>query len=190
MSDAFEAVTVNLLLADYSSQGDRGKINIIGGAISQVGFLPSGLTPPLHVIALLGFPDKLGGTECDVTIELREVPSGSVVQLPNASGSKEAVRIQHMVRIEHVVLDSGVKRPVDLRAQAQIVAAFQNGLPLTPGNSYKWKLLIDGQSRKGWEAPFSVLAPAPGPQMGGPAGSSKIEGVEDIAADVDDDIDD
>ena len=59
-----------------------------------------------------------------------------------------------------------------------MILNFNNGLLLPAGNTYDWRLEVDGQKRPGWFVRFHVLVPDDGPIFGGPVGPGTIPGVQ------------
>ena len=53
-----------------------------------------------------------------------------------------------------------------LWARHQMLAAFQNGVPVAAGMGYEWRVSIDGFHREDWTAGFYVPAPAGGVVLG------------------------
>jgi hypothetical protein len=171
-----EDCRATILIADYIGVDAASKINAIGAGFSITGVQTTGLTGAMHVGVLVDVPSPYLGQEFALSLELRDVDAGSVVQVPGASGQPEALRIQNIVKAERPVIP-GVYLPPNMYGRVQMVMAFTNGLPLPAGRSYDWWLQIDGQHRKGWVSRFHVAGPAPGPVIGGPAGPASIPNI-------------
>lgn len=169
-------VLVTVLLADYVGVDASGKVNAIGAGFGVAGLSPNGLTAPQHVAVLVDVPGGYAGEETSVTLELRNDRTGQVVSLPSPSGQAEAVRISQLMQIQ-APERPGVYLPRDVRVRQHLLVNFGNGLPLSPGTSYQWRVDVDGVHRQDWGAFFYVLGPPPGPVIGGPAGASDIPGV-------------
>ena len=115
-------------------------------------------------------PSRYAGTEFPVSIELRREDLNQAVTLLQPTGQQEAIRFQQIIRPEQPHVPAGAQLPSDVYSRVQFVLAFPTGLQLLPGVTYRWLVEVEGQTRPGWDAYFHVLAPAPGPVFGGPAG--------------------
>lgn len=167
---------VRVLLSDFANTDAAGKLNLIGGGISMMGFGPEGLTVPFSVCVITNVPAKYAGEQYALSVELYDETRKQVVKAPGQTGQQEAMRVQQMVDVDHIQLGPGVRMPNDAQSQNIMIMNFPSGMPLLPG-TYDWRAQIEGQTRAGWFARFHVLEPAPGPIFGGPAGSSDIGGV-------------
>lgn len=169
----FEDCRAFIFVADYISADASGKLTAIGLGFSISGVQPTGMSIPQHVGVIIDVPAKYNGNEFAVTVELRDDETGKAVAMPGPSGSPEAIRIQQLAKAQMPTI-RGTYLPSSLPCRVQAILAFPNGLPLQLGKSYTWKLEIDGQHRKGWEAGFHVAGPPPPPVVGGPIGPSDI----------------
>lgn len=119
-------------------------------------------------------PAKYVGHEFSLLIELRDETLGTVVQMNGPSGQPEALRIQQLSKFERPQAPPGFYLPDSMFTRIQVNLAFSNGLPLKQSTLYAWRVEIDGQHRKSWNARFLVPGPPPGPVFGGPAAPSDI----------------
>jgi hypothetical protein len=182
MGDLFDHARVVVLLADYIGIDAGGKVNAIGAGFTLTQLQPTGLSPSegaagvtgaMHLIALIDVPSKYAGHEFAVSLELRDDSADTAVKLPSPTGVPEPLRIQQMVKAERPSLP-GAYLPSDVPCRVQLSLGFPNGLPLTQGGFYSWRLQIDGRDRKDWRAAFHVLGPPPPPVFGGPSGPANI----------------
>lgn len=160
MTPASESAWVRLILADYIAPDPQGKINMIGGAIDQVGVDPNGGgTAPFGVLAMATFDPKLIGQT--PTIELRlETQDGELVPFDAGDGGIQNVVIgmtESLRRPDRPGFPG--EAPVN-RLRQQIVVNFSTGLPLKDAAVYVWRVVIDGSSRDDWTEMFYVQ-PAP-----------------------------
>lgn len=188
MSTPFDDAIVSVFLADYIGVDASGKLNILGQGFQITGLQPSGTTAPQFVATTIDFPARYAGSSASISLELIDVTDQSVVKVPSpAGGAPEALRAAQLVQLQRSnVAVPGFVVP-EIPCRAQIVMGFPNGLPLIPGKQYEWRVSVDGKRRKGWVARFSVLAPAPPPVVGGPAGAADIPSVIGIEDEQNDD---
>lgn len=174
----FQDAHVVVLIADYIGVEATGKINALGAGFGLAGLAPTGLTAPQYVIALVDVPAKYNGQQFALALELRDETTGQPVMLPTApDGLLQPLRLQQAVTVQ-LVQAPGLYLPVDsVKARVQMPLGFGDGLPLTPGHAYAWKVEIDGQSQKGWKAYFYVPGPPPPPVFGGLAGPADIPNI-------------
>lgn len=173
----FEDAHVTVLLADYIGIDAGGKINAIGAGFTICGVRPTGLTSPMHLVALIDLPSKYAGREFPFSLELRDEETGQVVQLPGPAGNLDTMRIQQLVKGDRPNLP-GVYLPESMFIRVQLAVNFSNGLPLAPGRFYSWRAEVEGQHMKAWKARFHVAGPPPPPVVGGPAGPSSIPNIQ------------
>jgi len=166
MSDIAALATVALTLADYAAADAQGKLNIIGGGISGVGFDPAqGISTRFSLVAQIAIPRDRCPAELALEIALLDA-TGDVADLPGPAGPQK-MRVGQVVNIEipSPVPGSGVPREA-LRGVATTILDFGNGLPLTPGAVYTWRLQIDGDETHEVLYPFGVSGPPPAPVIG------------------------
>jgi hypothetical protein len=175
---AFDDALVQVLLADYIGIDAGGKFNLIGQGFQYTAIQPSGVSNPMFILAIVDVPSRYVGTQVSVSLELIDLTENGSFKLPAATGRPEALRAEQMFDINPPVIAApGFQAPRNMSARAQMVMGFPNGLPLSPGKDYEWRVLVDGQRRKGWVARFHVLAPVPPMVFGGQGGPSEIPNV-------------
>lgn len=167
----FQDAQAVVLLADYIAVDAAGKINALGAGFMMTSVQPEGLSAPQSVAAIINVPAKYSGQQFAISLELRDLTTGQVAQFPGQGGRAEALRIQQLALAQRPMIQ-GVVVPDTVPCRHQMFVSFVNGLQVTPGHMYEWRLEIEGQHRPGWSAPFYVLAPPPGPVIGGPTASS------------------
>ncbi|WP_141244903.1 hypothetical protein [Mycobacterium intracellulare] len=160
MSEASESAHVRIFLADYAIVDPLGKITVVGGGISILGFNPaSGTTAPFSVVAIASFDPKCIGDSPAVEL-LLENDEGQLVHLPGQPGP---LRVGTSEKLNPPALP-GANIPNDaVRPKAQILMQFQNGLPLPPGNGFRWRVRVDHESRPEWAEPLYVPTASAGP---------------------------
>lgn len=158
MSDASDAITATILLADFANISSDGKLNLIGGGIQLLGFNPEqGLTAAFTVYVGLSSPMPLDGAPA-VEILLADA-SGNVVQLPGPAGEPQALRISQNVEFSlPAVVGLDIPKGA-LPSTSQFVIGFTNGLPLQVGHSYTWRVQVDHEVI----ASKTMYLPAPTP---------------------------
>jgi hypothetical protein len=166
VSEVSGDAAVQVLVADYAAVDSAGKINIIGGGLNSIGYVPNmGQTAPFAVVVRISVPPKHYNAECSVEI-LLEDSAGNAVQLPGPTGEAQVVRVGQAVRFEEPILPGiSVPRHV-LRSRQQWVLAFNTGLPLTLGQRYVWRVKIDTETREDWTEEVFVPGQAAGPIFG------------------------
>lgn len=165
MSEVADDATVRLLIADYAAADAAQKLNVIGGGIAVIGFVPTtAQTAAFALVVWITVPVKHYNAECAVEIVLED-SGGSPVALPSPTGESQIMRIGQVVRFEEPKLPPGVPRRA-IRARTQWVVGFATGLPLPVGQRYVWRVKIDHQTRDNWTEEFVVPGPVPGPVIG------------------------
>jgi len=169
VSDVSDAAVVRILIADYAVADQGGKVNIIGGGLTGVGLNPdTRLSAPFALFVQVGVPPQFYNAECSVEILLQD-SAGQLVELPGPAPGlpQQPVRVGQAVRFEEPRLPQPVNAPVRyLPARAQWALGFATGLPLTAGQGFAWRVMIDGETRDDWIERFVVLGPAAGPVIG------------------------
>lgn len=165
MSEVADDATVRLLIADYASADSAGKLNVVGGGLGALGFVPNiGQTSSFVLVVWITVPPRHYNAECAVEIVLED-STGNPVSLPGPTGVSQVVRVGHAVRFEEPKAVAGIPRGT-LRARMQWVLAFATGLPLPVGQRYRWRVKIDTESRDDWTEDFVIPGPMPGPVLG------------------------
>jgi hypothetical protein len=160
MSDASDSAHVRIFIADYAVAALDGKITMVGGGIAITGFNPAtGTTAPFTVIAIVSFDPKCIGDSPAVEL-LLENEQGQLVQLPGQPGP---IRVGTSEKLNPPVLQ-GANVPNDaVRPKAQILLQLQNGLPLPPGNGFRWRVRVDHETHPEWTEPLYVPTASAGP---------------------------
>lgn len=165
MSAIAESALINFLMADFANTGADGKAYVNGGGVAIVGFdQNSGLTSRFSLFVDVLIPGKLAPAEFPVELALLN-GMGNIVSTPSPVGP-QAVRIAQVVNVDRLngPYSSLIKDHVGTRAQ--IVIDFGNGLPLTPGEIYSWRVEVDGDDSAQRTYPFAVIGTPPGPVIG------------------------
>ena len=152
-----------LILADFANADAASKLNLIGGGWQVTGLMPSGLTGPQALVAMIEVPPNLAGTEFPLSITLLD-EGGAQVMMPTPTGGQEALRIAQLAKAE-IPNVPGVLLHGKVWSRVQVILNFSNGLPLQAGQSYTWSLEIDGTHDPQWAVSFFVAAP-PRPVVG------------------------
>jgi len=187
MPTVYEDASAVLLLADFANADPSGKVNMVGAGFILAGWDPNArTTAPMHLAVMIDVHGRHAGQQMTFELELRDLDLDQVVALPTPLGSEEAVRVAQNAKLEKISIP-GVVLPEEFPCRVQMTLAFPTGLPLTPGHGYAWRLKIDGQRRRHWEARFYVPEMPQGPVFGGPVGPADIPGVVRPNEVVDDD---
>lgn len=182
----FTDAQVQFILADYAASDAAGKLNVIGGGITILGSAgPGQPSTSFTTVITCSVPAKYAGQTYSFMVELHDVTTGQIVQLPSQqAGQFEPLRAQQAVTVAPVQVPQGAAVPPDAMQAHTMVIQFGNGLPLEPGHSFEWRAEVDGQKRPGWWLRFHTLGAAPGPVFGGPAGPATIPGVAPFPVEV------
>lgn len=170
-----ESVRVVVVLADYALADASGKVNVLGAGWHLTGAGPDGLTPQQSLAVFFEVPPPYVGEQFAVAITLLD-EADQPVQVPGPEGELQPLRLQQLVQADRPQA-AGVQLPPDLPAQTQIVLSLGGGLPLQPGQAYRWVVEVDGNTNPQWQAGFYVVAPPPPPVFGGPGGPADIPGL-------------
>lgn len=156
MSEISERAVVDLALADFAMVGGDGKLDVIGGGISILGFDPAaGVTSRHSLTVTVWVPTPLCPAEFPVELSL--YADGELVRLPELVGEGSPLRVASIVRIEspmHPSIDIAQRNSVGGRHI--FVVDFANGLPLTAGGSFEWRARLDGDDDHDASFPFAV----------------------------------
>lgn len=164
MSEASQTAHVRIFLADYAVADPGGKVTMVGGGIAIFGFNPAtGTTAPFTVIAVVTFDPKCIGDSPAIELSL-ENDQGQLVQLPGQPGP---LRVGTSEKLNPPPGLPGIVVPNDaVRPRTQIIMQFQNGLPLPPGNGFKWRVRVDHETRPEWTEFLYVPTASAGPVIG------------------------
>jgi len=132
-------VEVTMLLADAAQVAD-GKLYVLGGGLTTIGPDPQ----PMAIALLLQVPWDRTNIPHEWRLDLvdedgRPVDGGG---RPVAVGGR---------------FEAG--RPAGVRPGTALTVPLAigfGGLPVTPGQRYRWQLAVDGVTRPSWQVPFTV----------------------------------
>lgn len=148
MSPIFEGSRAHILIADYVSIDESGKMYVVGGGVQVIGYVPqSGTTAGFAIAWEIQAPPDAYGQEFSQELTLR-TRSGEVVEIPGPAGPQK-MRIANVARIERPRLPGVPEDAVPPVVRG--VVYFANGLPLPPGEPYYWEVGIDGESKDDWK---------------------------------------
>lgn len=152
-----------VLLADYAAIDASGKLNMVGGGVTMLGFeFQQGTTTPFTVFVRLVSPVATNDRPA-VEIVLADA-SGNPVQIPGPAGELQTMRIAQNVEFAPPMLSGTSLPPGAIPSIATFAINFTNGLPLAPGHSYSWRVQIDHDVIA--SESFFIPVPAPGPVIG------------------------
>lgn len=164
MSEVAESAHVRIILADYAAADDKGKLNIVGGGISIVGINPQTQgTSAFSVVATVSFAPKFIGESPAVELQLED-QHGEIFVMPGNSPQKLRAGVSSELKPSDI---AGLTVPGNaVRPKSQIVMQFMNGLPLKPGQTYRWRVKVDQATQDEWTEPLYVPTLAIGPTIG------------------------
>lgn len=166
MSEASEQVSLQVLLADYAQATTEGKVSIIGAGVATLGFdFRQGGTSRFSLYVATQVPTALCPVE--LTLEVALYSNGELVQLPGPAGEAQHIRIGQVLAVEvpnNPLMSIPQRNHTGSRHQA--VFDFANGLPLTPGGNFEWRVRVDGDEDRQIVYPFAVAGPPPDPVLG------------------------
>lgn len=159
MSDLSERATCSLLLADYANLSEGGKLNILGGTVSGVGYdLNTQMTNRFTLVAMIHAPGDL--LPVDASVEVALYKGGELVLLPGDPGPAP-LRLGQPMSFEHAAAQfQGRDTKKHVGNRQILIVDLSNGIPLEPGN-YEWVLRIDGDTDNQLTEPFTVLRGTP-----------------------------
>lgn len=106
--------------------------------------------PPQAVIALVDVPWDMTNQPHEMVLQLLDA-DGQTVQVPGPTGEPQPLRVENRVEVGRPPgLPSGTEIKVPL------VINLGQGLPLVPGQRYRWQLEINGHTKEHWSAAFYV----------------------------------
>lgn len=164
MSDLSEQATLSLLLADYASMSEVGKLNMIGGGVSAIGFdAVAGVTNRFTLIASTHAPGRILPAEGAIDIGLYR--EGQLVEMEQPGGP-QPLRIGQPVRLEKPThAGISLSHRDGLMTSHHILVDFSNGLPLNPDTLYEWRMKIDMDEDRTARFPFAVLGATVAPPV-------------------------
>lgn len=165
MSDVSEVASVRILLADYAASDAASKLNVIGGGVTVLGFVPAmNQTAPFTVVVTVSVPPSHYNHECALELVLEDA-LGNPVSLPGPTGEAQIMRVGQLIKFEEPKTQTGIPRG-SLRSRHQWVLGFSIGLPLALGQRYIWRVKIDHETRDDWTEEFFLPGPNPGLVVG------------------------
>jgi hypothetical protein len=162
MSDASDSAHVRIVIADYAVADPTGKLTMVGAGIGITGINPAtGQTAPLAVVAIIDFDPKFIGESPAVELAL-ETSEGQLVALPGQPGP---LRVGTSEKLNPTLLPGANVPNHAVRPKATILMMFQNGLPLTAGTGYLWRVRVDQDTRPEWTETIYVPTASAGPVL-------------------------
>lgn len=164
MSDLAAEADLAIWLADFATLDPQGKLNLLGGGVSILGFDPmQGVTARFTVVGRVRIPVKY--TPTDVPVELSLLDEvGEVVSI--GVPTPQPLRIAQVAKIEKPNVVGMPSLPPELPAQ-HIVILDIAGLPLQPGRTYAWSLRVDGDEENAKRQAFMVAGLSAPPIVAG-----------------------
>jgi hypothetical protein len=143
-------VKVTVLLADSGQSDSSGKTHVLGLGWTVIA---APTTQPMAVLVLVNFEASAEAAAGPHEIVLRLVTSdGSPVELPD---SEKPVIVKAVVNLG----PRADGTPADAPATAPLVVNLGPGLPLEPGQRYRWEAEVDGRPEQRADVSF-VTRPA------------------------------
>jgi len=166
MSTLGDAARINLLLSDYAAADAANKINVLGLGWQVTRILPeTGLTAPHALVVTIDVPPGFAGDEFSFEVGLYDT-GGDLVEAPGPSGEPAPIRIGQAIVTEAPVFQGHYVPKGEVWCHNQAVINFAGGLPLAVGNTYEWRVSIDGNHDERWTMSLHVAGSAPGPVIG------------------------
>ncbi len=162
VSTVSDAATVRLLMGDFVAvDATSGKLSMVGGGVTVLGTTPGGNTAPFGVYVSVTVPPAQYGESSHMELVLEEA-GGTPVGVPAPpDGTPKPLRLGQGVSFEEPKLPITDSIKAFLPARAQLAIGFPIGLPLEPKRGYRWRVVIDGDTRDDWTESFIVVvAPA------------------------------
>lgn len=157
MSEIAEVAQSSIMMCDFANADSAGKLNIIGGGVTVVGYDPlQGITTRFVVVVRVSIPSELTPLDVPVELALRDA-ADDVVSL---GSPPQAIRMAQITKFERPNVPGFPTLPPALASHSQMVVDFQ-GLPLTPGAVYSWVVRIDGDEDRVQRYNFVVLGGPP-----------------------------
>lgn len=159
MSEIADNARVAMFVSDFA-QGDLpsgGKVNALGVGWQFTTLTQTGNTPSQSLCVLIDVPQRFVGEQVALSLTLFD-SGGDVVTIPMPDGTIQAVRIGQAAVVDRPTVPGNVV-PSELPARIAMLVGLPAGLPLRPGQTYRWQLEIDGDDRQAWQVTFYVVAP-------------------------------
>ena len=168
MTDPADTARVSILLGEFANVDNNGRINLIGFGPNFVGYeAAANATVPFSVVAQIYFDHTQ--THKSPSIELvLEDHQGQVVSIPGPTGQAgPLVRVGKSDPLQAVSFPTPLEVDADpLDPVANFILNFSSGLPLPPGRTYSWQVIVDSQRRPEWGLRFCVPGVALPPTIG------------------------
>lgn len=166
MSAIAETARVSIVLADYAQNDSSNKISILGAGWQVTSLQPAtGATGAQAVVVLIDVDPAHYEEQFAVEVTLHDEANG-VVHAPGPTGEPTALRISQIVKAEKPSTPGHFVPPKALWARVQMILNFPGGLVIPAGQSYTWRVRIDGDDSRTWNLTFHVAGPAPGAVIG------------------------
>lgn len=157
MSEIAQTAVAWIQMADFAQAEAAGKATLVGAGLSAVPYVQErSATARFSVVADVELPYPMLPVDFPVEIALT-TPSGELVS-PRGS---TPMRLAKIARAEQPQIPAGVggEGRAVMRGRTRIVMDFGQGIPLPPGEVFRWRLMLDGDASRIWTWPFLVLGP-------------------------------
>jgi hypothetical protein len=155
-------VKVTVLLADMGQNDPSGKLNILGAGWNMTAVGPAGVTPDSALAVMLEAPWDKCNRPLEVVLDLvTEDDAAVLVPLAGPDSEPAALRISHSL-----VAVPAPGAPNGSPGFVAFIINLRGGLPLVPGNWYKWRAFVDKEHEPAWEARFYVQRQQQAPTIG------------------------
>jgi hypothetical protein len=142
-------VKLTVLLADSGQSDASGKAHILGLGWT---IIDAPTTQPMAVVVIVQFDELTDSPAGQHDIVLRLIDeTGSPVEYPD---SQEAVVLRAAIELQNRIDNV----PVEAPTTASLVVNIGPGLPLLPGQRYRWQAEIDGAAEHRADALFVTRA--------------------------------
>jgi hypothetical protein len=159
VSTVSDAATVRLLIGDFVAvDALSSKLSVVGGGVTVLGLATGGNTAPFGVYVSVTVPPAQYGESSHVELVLEEA-GGAPAEVPSLpDGMPKPLRMGQDVAFHEPKLPGSDSIKMFLPARAQLAIGFPIGLPLEPTRGYRWRVVIDGDTRDDWTESFIVIA--------------------------------
>lgn len=166
MSEIADNARVSILIGDFAATDAAGKVNVLGAGWQFAGIdAQTGMSAPHTLLVMVDIPPAHYNDSFALAAYLVD-ETDTPVEVPGPAGDPQALRIQHLAKVEEPNLPGVVIRRKIVPAHIQMVVDFRGGLPLPPSHMYSWQVEIDGDARPTWRSSFYVVGPPPAPVIG------------------------
>jgi hypothetical protein len=161
-----ETARVALVLADYAQNDTSNKAYILGAGWQVTSLQPTtGQTAAQAVVVIIDVNPEHYDEQFAVEVTLHD-DANEVVQTPGPTGEPTALRVSQVLKAEKPSTPGHFVPPKALWARVQVTLNFPAGLPIQAGRSYTWRVRIDGDDSRTWDASFHVAGPPPSTVIG------------------------